>query len=319
MSCILVTGAQGLVGSELCRVLSERGYLVHAVTRRQHQDDNSPVKKNITVGDIGLKTYWKDELHEIDCVVHLAARVHVMHDDARDPISEFRKINVDGTLNLARQAAESDVKRFIYVSSIKVNGESTSTNIPFTDKDEPNPTDAYAVSKYEAEQGLLEIAEQTKMDVVIIRPPLVYGPGVKANFLSMMSWLHRGIPLPFGSIHNKRSFVALDNLVDLILVCIEHPAAANEIFLVSDDEDLSTTELLKKMAIALNKPARLIPVPAWLLYIIAAIFGKRDMAKRLLGSLQVDIDKTRTLLNWNPPVSVKAALKTTADDYLTKH
>jgi UDP-glucose 4-epimerase len=235
-----------------------------------------------------------------------------MNDTESDPLSAFRTVNVEGTLNLARQAAAAGVQRFIFISSIKVNGEGTTPGSAFTADDEPAPADPYGVSKMEAEQGLRELAAQTSMDVVIIRPVLVYGPGVKANFLNMMRWLDKGIPLPFGAIYNSRSLVALDNLVDLVLTCIEHPAAANQTFLVSDGDDLSTTELLSKMAKALNKPARLIPVPSWMLQGGAALLGKKGLSQRLCGSLQVDIAKTRNLLGWVPPVSVDAALAATA-------
>jgi len=239
-----------------------------------------------------------------------------MHETANDPLAEFRKVNVDGTLNLARQAAAAGVRRFIFISSIKVNGEGSALGAPYLADAKPAPADPYGISKMEAEQGLRALAAETGMEVVIIRPVLVYGPGVKANFRSMMSWLNKGVPLPLGAIHNQRSLVALDNLVDLIVTCIDHPAAANQTFLVSDGEDLSTTELLRRMGAALGKPARLLPVPAFMLQAGAALLGKRDMAQRLCGSLQVDISKTRELLNWTPPVSVDQALAKTAAHFL---
>jgi len=239
-----------------------------------------------------------------------------MHEQAADPYVEFRRVNVEGTLQLARQAAVAGVRRFVFISSIKVNGEDTTQGIPFSPDGAREPKDAYGTSKCEAEQGLQALAAETDMEVVIIRPVLVYGPGVKANFLSMMRWLSRGIPLPFGAIHNKRSLVALDNLVDLIVTCIDHPAAANQVFLVSDGEDLSTTDLLRRMASALGKPARLLPVPAWLLEFGARLLGKQDLAQRLCGSLQVDISKTRELLGWTPPVSVDEGLRKTAQYFL---
>jgi nucleoside-diphosphate-sugar epimerase len=242
-----------------------------------------------------------------------------MHDESSDPLAEFRKVNVEGTLNLARQAAEAGVRRFIFISSIKVNGEGTPLGSPYRADAQPQPADSYGISKMEAEQGLRALAAETGMEVVIIRPTLVYGPGVKANFLSMMRWLHKGVPLPFGAIHNQRSLVALDNLVDLIVTCIDHPAAANQTFLVSDGEDLSTTELLRRMATALGKPARLLPVPSWLLEAGASILGKKALSQRLCGSLQVDISKTRELLGWTPPLSVDAALRKTAAHFLEHH
>jgi len=236
-----------------------------------------------------------------------------MSDTAADPLDEFRRVNVQGTLNLARQAAAAGVKRFAFVSSIKVNGESTQLGAPFKADDVPAPNDAYGLSKMEAEHGLREIALQTGIDVVIIRPPLVYGPGVKANFAAMMRWLQRGAPLPLGAIHNQRSLVALDNLVDLIVTCLSHPAAANQTFLVADGEDVSTTGLLRRMGQALGRPARLVPVPASWLKLAAAMVGKPDVAQRLCGSLQVDIEKTRRLLGWTPPISLDEGLKKAAE------
>jgi nucleoside-diphosphate-sugar epimerase len=245
--------------------------------------------------------------------MHIAARVHVMNERAGDPLAEFRRVNVDGTLNLARQAASAGANRFVFVSSIKVNGESTTETQPFTAADTPAPQDPYGISKMEAEQGLRQIAAETGMEVVIVRPPLVYGPGVKANFASMMRAVQRGLPLPLGSVtHNRRSFVALDNLVDLLITCIDHPAAANQTFLVSDGEDLSTTDLLRRLGQALNKPARLFPVPPSLLQLGANLLGKGDMAQRLLGNLQVDISHTRNTLNWTPPISVDEGLRRAA-------
>jgi len=239
-----------------------------------------------------------------------------MNDDTADPLREFRRINVDGTLQLARQAAEAGVKRFVFISSIKVNGESTVPGQPFTAAQAPAPIDPYGVSKWEAEQQLRKLSAETGMEVVIIRPALVYGPGVKANFLNMMKWLYKGVPLPLGAIHNKRSLVALDNLVDLIVTCIDHPRAANQTFLVSDGEDLSTTELLQRTSRALGKLPRLLAVPAWMLETAAKILGKQSIAQRLLGSLQVDIAHTRETLGWTPPVSVDAALRKTAQHFL---
>jgi len=239
-----------------------------------------------------------------------------MDDPVKEPLAEYRRINVDSTLNLARQAAASGVRRFVFLSSIKVNGESTPIERPFNADDPPKPTDPYAVSKHEAEEGLRQLAKETRLDLVIIRPVLVYGPGVKANFLSMMRWLDKGLPLPFGAIRNARSLVALDNLVDLVKTCLHHPAAPNETFLVSDGEDLSTPELLRRTAAAMGRPARLMPVPEFVLRSAATIVGKSDVGERLCGSLRVDIEKTRRLLGWSPPVSVDQALKKTARYFL---
>jgi nucleoside-diphosphate-sugar epimerase len=271
------------------------------------------------IKDIDSKTDWQNALEGIDVVIHLAARVHVMKDMATDALSEFRRVNVEGTLNLARQAVEAGVQRFIFISSIKVNGEGSILGQPYTPEDQPAPVDPYGISKREAEDTLRQLASETGMAVVIIRPPLIYGPGVKANFLSMMRWLAKGVPLPLGAIHNKRSLLALDNLVDLILTCIHHPAAANETFLASDGEDLSTTELLQRMAAALGKKAWLIPVPSLFLEWGASLFGKQAIAQRLCGSLQIDMSKTRDLLDWKPPVRVDEALRRTAQNDVKWH
>jgi len=245
----------------------------------------------------------------IDVLVHCAARVHVMHENTSDPLSEFRRVNVAGTLALARQAATAGVRRFIFLSSVKVNGEETVLSHSYRADDVPSPQDPYGISKLEAEQGLMKVAADTGMEVVIIRPPLVYGSGVKGNFASMMKLVEKGLPLPLGAIHNKRSLIGIDNLVDLIIRCIDHPAAANQVFLAGDGEDLSTTELLRGVANAMGKPARLIPVPAVLLQLGATLLGKKAMAQRLLGSLQVDISKTCEVLDWKPPYTVEEGLR----------
>ena len=268
-------------------------------------------------GDLEPSADWAVALKGVSVVVHLSARVHVLVDTCADPLAEFRRINVQGTLNLALQAAAAGVRRFVFVSSIKVNGEATQPGQPFKADDVPAPLDAYGVSKMQAEQGLRGIAQETGMEVVIIRPPLVYGPGVKANFAAMMRWLRRGVPLPLGAIHNQRSLVALVNLVDLIVTCITHPAAANQTFLVSDGEDVSTTELLCRMGLALGCPARLIPVPVSWLKLATTLVGKQDVAQRLYGSLQVDISKTRQLLGWCPPLTLEQGLYKAAAGHLT--
>jgi nucleoside-diphosphate-sugar epimerase len=232
-----------------------------------------------------------------------------MHDTSENPLEAFREVNVRGTLNLAQQAAEAGVKRFIFISSIKVNGEFTGPGHPFTEADTPNPQDAYGVSKHEAEQGLCQIAAATGMEVVVIRPPLVYGPGVKANFASLMRAVKRGWPLPLGAIHNQRSLVALDNLVDFIITCITHPQAANQTFLISDGEDLSTTDLVRRMAQVAGVPARLVPVPVWALEGAGRILGKGDAVQRLCGSLQIDSSKARKILCWEPKISLQEGLR----------
>lgn len=309
MMKILVTGASGFVGRWLCAELVGQGFTVMAAVREKTLLENcTPV----VINDINHTTNWSTALPDVDVVVHLAARVHVMNDNVIDPLAEFRNVNVDGTFNLARQAAKAGVKRFIFVSSVKVNGEHTEFGKPFTEDDVPNPLDAYGVSKIEAEQGLMKIAQETGMEVVIIRPPLVYGAGVKANFASMMRAVKRGIPLPLGAIHNKRSFVYVGNLVSLIIRCIEHPAATNQVFMVSDGHDLSTTELLRSCAAALRIKPRLLSVPQRLIERCASLLGKQAMAQRLCGNLQVDITKARTMLDWMPPFSVAEGLKATA-------
>ena len=314
---ILVTGATGFVGSCL---LAKLGQMVDLCVLGAHRVDQPFADHpSAVVGDISNDTDWRSAIRGQEVVIHSAARVHVMNDTSSDPLAEFRQVNVEGTLNLARQAAAAGVRRFIFISSIKVNGEGTPVGAPYLADAQAAPADPYGISKMEAEQGLRSLAAETGMEVVIIRPVLVYGPGVKANFLSMMRWLHKGVPLPFGAIDNRRSLVALDNLVDLIVTCIDHPAAANQTFLVSDGEDLSTTELLRRMGSALGKPARLLPVPSRLLEVGAAMLGKQALAQRLCGSLQVDISKTRELLNWTPPVSVDEALRKTAKHFLEQH
>lgn len=254
-------------------------------------------------------TDWAVALKGVVAVVHCAARVHVMDDLSADSLEAYRKVNVDGTLNLARQSVRAGVRRFVLVSSIKVNGEATVRGQPFTADELPGPLDPYGVSKLEAEQGLREIEAQTAMEVVIVRPPLVYGPGVKANFASMLRWIARGIPLPLGAIHNARSIVGLDNLVDFLVTCLEHPAAAGQTFLVSDGEDISTTELLRRTAHAMGKKAFLLPIPPFFLEMVAALMGNRAVAHRLCGSLQVDIEKTRSMLGWSPPMTIDQGLK----------
>ncbi|MBS69621.1 MAG: NAD-dependent dehydratase [Pseudomonas sp.] len=312
---IVVTGGTGLIGGAILRRLVACGDLqILAWTRR----NDSVLPPGITAIPASLDRSFAAGA-SVDTVIHCAARVHVMTERAPDPLAEFRKVNVETTLQLAKSAVAAGAKRFIFISSIKVNGESTGPGKPFTADDPPCASDPYAISKLEAEIGLRALAAKTGLEVVIIRSPLVYGPGVKGNFRSMMRWLMTGIPLPLGAvIGNKRSLVALDNLVDLVITCIDHPAAANEILLVSDGEDLSTSDLLHRLAIALGIPARFIPVPTGTLQTLARLCRKQDAYARLCGSLQVDIKKTGTMLGWSPPVTVDEALRQTASDYLRR-
>lgn len=312
---ILVTGASGFVGRALCSSLVNHFPLRISVRDKSKTE----VFENVDILEASLSPDqdWSHALTGVSAVIHCAARVHVMSDKVLDPLLEFRRVNVDGALNLARQAAESGVSRFVFISSIKVNGEFTGLGHPFTAEQIPSPIDPYGVSKYEAEIGLTALSEETGMEVVIIRAPLVYGPGVKANFLSMMKWLQRGVILPLGGVtQNRRSLVFLDNLVDLIVTCVDHPGAANQIFLVSDGEDLSTTALLQRMASALGRPAKLIIVLPILIKFLARLIGRADISQRLCGSLQVDIKKTKDLLGWTPPVCVNQGLRQTAEYFL---
>ena len=306
----LVTGATGLVGAGLLERLRQNGHQTIATVRSNPQSDQT------LVGEINAQTDWSLALSNCDVVVHTAARVHQMRDAAADSLVECRRINTAGTLNLACQAAAANVKRLVFISTIKVNGEFSEGGQLFTADDVPAPADPYGVSKHEAEQLLRKVAAETGMEVVIIRSPLVYGPGVKANFESMMRWLVRGIPLPLAAVtNNRRSLVALDNLIDLIMTALHHPAAANETFLVSDGEDLSTADLLKRVGVALGQPARLFYMPTVLLKLGTTVINKPGIYQRLCGSLQLDISKTRQLLGWVPPLSVDEGLRRAAEDF----
>jgi nucleoside-diphosphate-sugar epimerase len=294
--------------------LAREGYL-HTVVIRRPVDNFPQSARRVHVPSMDANTDWSSALTNQDIVIHCAARVHIMNENSADPLAAFRAVNVEGTLNLALQAAGAGVKRFIFLSSVGVNGAET-FDIPFNENNVAMPHSPYAVSKYEAELGLRLVAEQTGLEVVIIRPPLIYGAGAPGNFQSLIRWLLRGVPLPLGAIKNRRSYIALGNLVDFLVLCLDHPAAANESFLVSDGEDLSTTDLLRRMGSALGKPARLLPVPTALLKLGAAVLGKPEIAQRLCGSLQVDIGKARGLLGWTPPLSVHDGLKQAAEGYL---
>jgi nucleoside-diphosphate-sugar epimerase len=306
---VLVTGASGFVGRALCETLAGRGHGVVPAVRNLQGITGERV-----IGDIGQQTNWCELLGGLQAVVHLAARVHVMQDRATDPLTSFRAVNTDGTLNLARQSAAAGVKRFVFVSSIKVNGEGQV--LPYLETNPPAPQDAYAVSKWEAEQGLLEIATVTGMEVVVLRPPLIYGPGVSANFARLMHLVDKGWPLPFGLVSNRRSLLYLGSLVDAVNLCIEHPAAANQTYLVADGEDVSTPELIRLLADCMGKSARLLSVPPGWLEFAASLLGKRQEMRRLLGSLVIDSEKLRQELGWVPPYSMHEGLQATVNEFI---
>lgn len=301
---ILVTGAGGFVGTALCRTLAERGVTVSGAVRK-----NAGLGQ-IAVGELHSGTDWRAALVGCDAVIHLAARVHVMSDQSSDPILAYRTVNVDATLNLARQAVDAGVKRFVFVSSVKVNGESTAAR-PFCASDVPMPCDPYGQSKMEAEQALQKFARESGLEVVIVRPPLVYGPGVKANFLNLMKMVRTGVPLPFGRAGNLRSLVAIDNLVDLLVVCSTHVNAPGNIFMVSDGADLDIKALVKNIASAMNRRVWLMPIPVGLMTACAKLLGKQGVIERLLGSLQVDITHTQATLNWQPVITPLVAIEKT--------
>ena len=316
---IIVTGATGFLGKPLIKQLSNKFTKsnIFPVLRKNSTsfDEFSP----IVVDDINSTTDWTDKLQGIDCVIHCAARVHVMNEADENPLEAFREVNVRGTLQLAQAAAKSGVKRFIFVSSIKVNGESTTGRLPYRSSDTPNPQDPYGISKAEAEEGLKKLAEETGMDVVIIRPPLVYGPGVKANFAAMLKLASTGVPLPFGCVkHNQRSMVYVENLISLIIECINNPSAANQTFLISDDDDLSTKAFVQGLSMALGKSSFMLPVPNSVFSFAGKILGKTAMIDRLCGSLQVDINHTKNTLNWRSPYSVEQGFAATANAFKTR-
>jgi nucleoside-diphosphate-sugar epimerase len=303
---ILVTGAGGFVGTTLTRRLAQdREVRVRALVRRPQP--HWPAAFEQVVGDIADERVRSRAVVGMDLVVHLAARVHVMRDTAADPLEAFRRVNVGATIALAQAAAAAGVTRFIFLSSVKVHGEEGR----FTELDAPAPTDAYATSKLEAELALRALTATGAMEDVIIRPPLVYGPNVRANFDALIRAVRRGIPLPFGAVRNRRSLISVDNIADAIVRCTTHPAAARQTFLVSDGEDLSTPELIRRLAAALDRPARLFSVPPAVLSLAAACVGRADMAQRLLGTLCVDVTKARQVLDWVPPVPVDDALART--------
>lgn len=309
---ILITGVTGFVGQALSNKSAHYGFPVRGALRKP--GDSSSNFQPIVMGEINGETVWLNAFQDVDVVIHLAARVHIMHDDSSDPLTEFRAANTAGTAHLARSAAAAGVKRFVYVSSIKVNGEATHGTHKFAESDQPAPQDPYGISKYEAEQALQRIAQETGLEVVIVRPPLVYGAGVKGNFAQMLKVISKSVPLPFASIKNLRSFIYVENLVDALIVCATHPNAAGQTYIVSDGEDISTPDLLRQLATAMNVPCRLFPCPPGLLRCAGNLIGKSAQVERLLGSLQVDSGKIRRELNWQPPYTLQQGLQATVQN-----
>jgi nucleoside-diphosphate-sugar epimerase len=317
---VLVTGANGFVGRALLQRLLALDEVDAVAGLRQASalaEGELPCKRRV-LGDLAVAAVSPESLQGIDVLVHAAARVHVLDEVATDPLAAFRAVNVAGMLRLATAAAAAGVKRFVLISSIKVNGEETPPGYAFSAADRPCPRDAYGLSKWEAEQALQALCERTGMQWVIIRPPLVFGPGVRANFQRLMGSLARGLPLPLGALDNRRSLVSLDNLLELVLVCLAHPAAANQTFMVSDGDDWSVAELARHLAHSLQRPARLLPVPRSWLRSGLQLVGRGSVAQRLCGELRVDIEKTRTLLGWQPAHAVAEALRKTAEDFLAR-
>jgi nucleoside-diphosphate-sugar epimerase len=314
---VCVSGASGFVGRELCHLLLARGIEVVGATRKPSAElfPDHKLFSQAVVGNVGPETDWGQALAGVDAVFHLAARVHVMRDTAHDPLAEFRLANVQASVCLAHAAAASGVKRFIYVSSVKVNGEETSPGCRYSELDAPHPQDPYGISKWEAEQALQRVAADTGIELVIVRPPLLYGAGVKGNFAQMLAAVWRRLPLPLAAVHNRRSLLYVGNLADALLACASHPAAAGQIYLVSDGEDVSTSDLLRRLAAALGVPSRLFPCPPAMLRLAGRLAGRSAQVGRLLGSLEVDSAKIRRDLNWVPPYSLQQGLQAVAEWY----
>jgi len=315
MTKVLVTGANGFVGRETMRALQAGGYSCVAAVRRQPIPPFPPGTELVEVGDIGPETDWTRAVQGVEFVMHVAGRAHVVREHARDPLSDYRRINVIGTKRLAQAAIAASVRRFVFVSSVKVNGEVTGCQ-PFTGNDTPAPVDAYGISKWEAEQELRRLAAASNMEIAIVRPVLVYGPGVRANFLSLFHLVYKGLPLPFGMVDNRRSMVSLGNLASLLARCLWHPGAAGRTFMASDGEDLSTPDWIRRIASALHKSARLLPLPPQFIRLASICAGKPGLANRLCGSLVVDSKPAREALEWEPPFSVDQELARTARWYL---
>jgi nucleoside-diphosphate-sugar epimerase len=308
---VLVTGTNGFVGEALCQLLVQKeDFEVKGAVRKLYPHLEPRINYYQT-GNIDAQTNWSEALIGTDIVIHLASRVHLLKDPAPAPLEEFRRINVEGTINLAKQAIQAGVKRFIFASSIKANGEETGTDYAYQEKDTPKPQDGYGISKWEAEQALYQLAAESGLEVVILRPPLMYGPKVKANFLRLLKIVDQGVPLPFASIQNQRSFLYLGNFVDAIWHCMQHPQAVGQTFLVSDGEDISTPELIRQIAKALNRPARLFPCPPSLIQFAGQLTNKSSTVERLVGSLLIDSNKIRNQLGWKPPYTLQQGITET--------
>jgi len=319
MKRILITGANGFIGRALCDLLIKKGYVVNGAVRTIEKANMLPSKvRPYIVGDIGACTDWRESLMGVNAIVHLAARVHIMKERTLNPLKEFRRINTIGTARLAQMAVKANVHRLIYVSSIKVHGEQNADG-PFTETELPCPQEPYALSKWEAEQALHQIGKETGLEVVIIRLPLVYGPGVAGNFLQLLHWVKYGVPLPLAGVKNYRSFIGLENLAHLLMHCIQHPQANGETFLASDGKDLSTPTLIHQLALAFGRPNRLFFFPESFLRIMARILRREKSMDRLFGSLTVDSQKVCQLLDWAPPLSTAEGLRHTVYWYLSKY
>ena len=310
MPRILVTGASGFIGTGLCNRLLSEGFTVTAALRKPPIPFRDERIRPVFIGGINERTDWTSATAKIDFVVHLAGRAHVMKEHIVNPIAAYREVNVAGTVNLAKSAVKAGVKRFIYMSSVKVNGEENDQ--PYTEMKDPRPKDAYGISKMEAELDLMKIASKSKMELVVIRPPLVYGPGVRANFLSLLKLVDYSIPLPLASIKNRRSFIYLGNLVDCVIKCLTHPAAAGRVYLVSDDQDISTPELIRIIADSMNRRAIFFPFPPALLQYAGHLFGRAEVVSRILGSLTIDMSRIKKETGWTPPYASKTGLINTA-------
>ena len=320
MKKILITGASGFIGRSLCKTLSTSGRFFRGAVRSLDSISTDTRANYVSIGDITTKTNWKDVLANIDCIIHCAGRAHVMNETKKNELEIYKSTNVQGTKLLAQEAAKAGVKRLIFLSSIKVMGESTDNihvnidskkknNFFFTHSDLPNPEDPYSISKFEAEKILWEISSITGLEIVVIRIPLVYGYGVKGNLMSLIKLINFGIPLPFSRINNKRSLIGIDNLVDLLICCCEHPNAKGKTFLASDGNDLSTPDLINYLALFMGQKVRLFPFPIFLLKFLGSVFGKKKEINRLVGSLRLDDNYTKNILNWIPPVSTKEGIR----------